>query len=53
MTLDDLCALADLCQRRSRSYQAFELATQLQAFCSLTLWQAICAPGGHEHFVNW
>lgn len=52
-TLEDFIALADLCQRRSKCYQSFEFTAQMQGFCSLKLWQAMCGPDGQEQFVNW
>ena len=45
--------MAALCQQRSARYQSFEYAAQLQGFCSLKLWQAMCAPDGQENFINW
>lgn len=53
ITLEDLVSLASLCKQRSKHYQAFEYAAQLQGFCSLNLWQAMCSPDGMDRFINW
>lgn len=53
VTLEDLYCLAELCLQRSKHYQNFEFAAQMRGYCTLLLWQAMCAPGGQHTFVQW
>jgi hypothetical protein len=54
-TLEDLLAFSLLCRQRAhyQSFPSFEASAHLQGYCSLRLWQALCAPDGHESFANW
>lgn len=53
VTLEEFIAFADLCKERSKLYQSYECAAQLQAFCSLRLWRAMSSPNGLEQFTDW
>ena len=53
MTLEDLFSLAELCLQRSKLYQNFEFQAQMRGYCTLLLWQAMCAPSGQQAFVQW
>lgn len=53
MTLEDLYSLAELCLQRTKMYQNFEFQAQMRGYCTLLLWQAMCAPQGQHNFVQW
>jgi hypothetical protein len=52
-TLNELLEFTDLVRLRSRCYQPYEFQAQMQGYCTLQLWKAICQEGGQQAFVDW
>lgn len=53
MTLDELYELGSFCREKGSEFQTFEETTQLQALCTIKLWQDLSKPDGKDEFCNW
>eukprot|EP01024_Parvocaulis_polyphysoides_P033307 TRINITY_DN29669_c0_g1_i1.p1 TRINITY_DN29669_c0_g1~~TRINITY_DN29669_c0_g1_i1.p1 ORF type:complete len:223 (-),score=21.91 TRINITY_DN29669_c0_g1_i1:22-690(-) len=51
-TLDELYSFAKLAAERIRMYQPHEFQSQVQGYCSLVMWKAVCVQG-NAMFVEW
>lgn len=54
MTLEELNQLERFCRERGSQFQSFETGAQLQALCTITLWQEVTQDDdGKDMFTNW
>eukprot|EP00890_Picochlorum_soloecismus_P005762 jgi/Picsp_1/6187/NSC_03541-R1_hypothetical protein CHLNCDRAFT_144926 [Chlorella variabilis] len=54
VTLEELNQLERFCRDRGSQFQSFEMGAQLQALCTITLWQEVTQDDdGKDMFTNW
>lgn len=55
IALEDVLTFVEFCRHELRhsTVSSLDSSSTLQGYCSLRLWQALCASDGHEAFANW